>query len=401
MSSPRRIAHVFPYDFRHLGQTFSRWAPSQFERWPLAAVRLSRFAPSSSVHVIGPGRHRFSAPPIEVVEHRALLSGPRWRDVGDDWSIGLGRMLSRLGEDDICVIHFNDYAGARLAHRAARRSRVVIVFHGLGLGTFDEHLESADRLVVLRQNAAEALLAGGARPDQVVVLPPSVDRSRFSADGEAAEGGRDLRLGFVGRLEHSKGVFEIPPVLARLAADGIAARAELAGPFSAWQREQLEDAAARAGVRDRMELLGEIPANEIAERMRAWRLLLLPSFTEGHPLVALEACACRLPVAAVDGVLPAELERRPAVSAAPRERYAELVARLLSEARRPPPDDWVRTHEAAAAEWDAMLEAMPAWSMRRPPRVARVRRARRLRPPRRLARAVLRRHRRAGAAERP
>lgn len=393
MTTPRRILHVFPYDPRQLGQTFERWAEAQLERWPLAAVRLSAHASRTSVHVVGPRGRRVAAGRLEVVEHRSLASGPRHRDWGDDWSAGLGRVLARLGAADVCVIHLNDYAAARLAQRAACRSRVVIVFHGRGLGAYDEHLASADHLVVLREDAAVELRARGATASRITVLPPSVDRSQFSAGGDVATLGQPARLGFIGRLEASKGVQEIPPVMARLAGEGISARAELAGPFTARQRGELEQEAARAGVSERIEILGELPAAALAARMRGWRILLLPSYTEGHPLVALEACACRLPVAAVEGVLPAELERRPAVSVAPRERYQELVLGLIRDDRRPPHDDWVRDHQRAAAEWDDLLDRLPAWEPRERVAVSRVRRLRRLRIPRRVARAVLRRSR--------
>lgn len=391
MSAPRRVLHVFPYDPRHLGQSFDGWAASQPERWPLAAIGRSRLATRSTVHVIGPRRSRVSAPPLEIVEHASLSSGPSFRDWGDDWSLGLGRTLARLGADDACVIHLNDYAAARLTQRAAGGSRVVIVFHGRGLGSFDDHLASADRLVVLREDAAAELRARGARPERIAVLPPSVDPARFAAhDGELPTDG-PLRLGFIGRLERSKGVLEVPPLLARLAEEGLLVRAELAGPFSGEQRAELDEAAGRGGVSDRIDVLGELPSAALARRMREWSLLMLPSYTEGHPIVALEACASRVPVAAVEGVLPSELERRPAVSVAPRERYAELVLALLRDGRRPPPDDWVRDHEAAGAEWDALLEGLPAWRAAARPKVSRLRRARRLRPLRRAARAVLRR----------
>lgn len=393
MSDPHQIVHVFPYDPRQLGQTFERWTEAQLERWPLAAVRLSAHASRTSVHVVGPRGRRVAEGPLEVVEHRSLASGPRHRDWGDDWSAGLGRALAGLGAADVCVIHLNDYAAARLAQRAAWRSRVVIVFHGRGLGVYDEHLASADHLVVLREDAAAELRARGATASRITVLPPSVDRSQFSAGGDIATLGQSARLGFIGRLEASKGVQEIPPVMARLVGEGISARAELAGPFTARQRGELEQEAARAGVSERIEILGELPAAALAARMRDWRILLLPSYTEGHPLVALEACACRLPVAAVEGVLPAELERRPAVSVAPRERYQELVLGLIRDGRRPPHDDWVRDHQRAAAEWDDLLDRLPAWEPRERVAVSRVRRLRRLRIPRRVARAVLRRSR--------
>jgi len=388
MTDPPRILHVFPYDPRHLGQTFESWAPSQLERWPLAAVRRCRHAARSSIHVVGPRRRRVPAPPLEIVEHRSLASGPRHRDWGDDWSWSLERALARLGADDVCVIHLNDYAAARLAQRAAHRSRVVIVFHGRGLGRFDEHLAAADRLVVLRADAADQLRAWGADPDRIAVLPPSVDRERFFPAPDPPPDGGTVRLGFVGRLERSKGVLDIPAVLARLVARGVDARAELVGPADPGQRAELTEVAARAGVDGRIEVVGPLPGAQLARRMRDWRLFLLPSHTEGNPLVAAEACATRLPVAAVEGVLPAELEARPGVGVAPRERYAELVERLLDQGR-PPPGDWVHDHHAAAREWDALVDDLPPWRPRARPAVSRLRRARRLRPPRRLARALL------------
>lgn len=118
-------------------------------------------------------------------------------------------------------------------------------------------------------------------------------------------------------------------------------------------------------------MLGELAGNDIARRMREWRLLLLPSYTEGHPIVGVEACACRLPVAAVEGVLPAELEGRPAV-AVRRGSATRSSSRACSPpiaAHRQTPG--VRSHEDAVAEWDALLEALPAWSMRASPPVSR------------------------------
>ncbi|MBW3591114.1 MAG: hypothetical protein KY393_04605, partial [Actinobacteria bacterium] len=80
----------------------------------------------------------------------------------------------------------------------------------------------------------------------VVVLPPSVDRARFLPPPDASPDDGPVRLGFVGRLERSKGVLEVPPLLARLAGEGVDARAELIGPADLDQRAELDEAAAPA-----------------------------------------------------------------------------------------------------------------------------------------------------------
>ena len=372
-----RVAHVFPYDPRHLGQTFERWTSSQLERWPLAAVARSALAQTTTVHVIGPrARHAGM-----VVEHRSLSSGPRLRDWGDDRSLSLERTLRRLGPADVCVIHLNDYRAARLVQRAAAGTRVVLVFHGHGLRGW----EGADGLVVLHREAAQAI---GAPAERIRVLTPSVDCARFAAATEPPAG--PPVLGFVGRLERSKGVFELLHVLARLPE----ARVEVAGPQIGEPRALLA-AAREAGVADRLHLLGELDPDALAERMRGWHALLLPSYSEGLSLTALEACGARLPVAAVEGVLPAELVARPGVAVAPRARYADLVAEVLA-AGRPPPADWVLSHEQAGAAWDDLLGSLPPWRPRFRQAFPPLEGLRRLRPLRRL-RARLRRRSRPSA----
>ena len=384
-----RILHVFPYDPRHLGQTFTSWAAGQLARWPLAAVARSRLAPQSSVHVIGPRARRMNLRGLEVVEHRALASGPRYRDWGDDWSFALERTLRGLGAADVAVIHLNDYAAARFAHRAAAQARVVLVFHGRGVGSWDEHAAGADLLVVLREDAATELRDRGAGPARIAVVSPSVDRELFHP--AAAPPAGPPVLGFVGRLEASKGVLDVPHVLRVLADRGIPATVELVGAADAGQRAAVERAAEVAGVRDRLVLLGERAPEDVAARMRAWRALLFPSYTEGQPLTVLEACASEIPVAAVADVLPHELADRPGVATARRGDYADLVYRLVVGGAGSADAGWVLGHDAAAEQWDALIERLPEKPAQARVPVSRSSRVRRFRPARRAARAVLRR----------
>lgn len=360
-----RVAHVFPYDPRHLGQTFERWSAAQLERWPLAAVLRSELAPATTVHVIGPRGRRTA----NVVEHRSLSSGPRLRYWGEDRSRSLERAIRALGPDDVCVIHLNDYPAARRVQQAAARTRVVLVFHGRGLRGWEE----ADRLAVLHRDAA---VATGAPPDRVTVLTPSVEKGRF-VPAAAPPAGPPV-LGFVGRLERSKGVFDLPGVLAHLPE----ARIEAAGPLVG-EPEALLAAARDAGVADRLELLGELEPDALAARMRTWRAVLLPSWSEGFPLTALEACSARLPVVAVEGVPPVELTSRRCVLVGARDRYPELVADALA-LERPPAADWVLSHEQAGAAWDELLRALPPWRERPPQTFPRLEGLRRLRPLRTL-----------------
>jgi glycosyltransferase involved in cell wall biosynthesis len=375
--TPRHIAHVFPYDPRHLNQTLEGWAASQLQRWPLAAVAASRLAGRSSVHVIGQRNSTLAHHPLRIESHRAVLSGPTWRDWGDDWSRGLEGTLARLQPDDVAVIHLNSYEAARLAQRSAARTRTVIVFHGRGVGPYDTYLSNASELVVLRTDAAEELRAAGAPAERVHLLQPSVDKRLFSPPTKRRQG---HVLGFVGRLEPGKGAFELPGVLARVREQGAGARIELVGPAPPRAAAELTAASVQLGVAEHLAFLGEAPPPVVADLMRRWRLLLLPSYSEGFAIVVVEAAACGLATAAVTGVLPPELERQAVVSAAPRDEYADLVAGLLSAPPVEEPPKWPMDHAEAATAWDDLLSELPPFRAPRPvavPRLRRLRRARR------------------------
>lgn len=233
-------------------------------------------------------------------------------------------------------------------------------------------------------------MASGARPGQVAVLPPSVDRSRFDANAAHVEDGRPLRLGFVGRLEQAKGVFEIPPVLAGLAADGVSARAELAGPFTPANatnspRRPCGWASRTVWRSGRARWQRHRPADTRVAVTSPALVYRGPSHRRRRG-VCMPPAGCGGRGGTAGGARGAPGRRR-----APRERYAELVARLLTADRRPPADTWGaqprgrRSGMGCAARGAARMEhesVAAGFALRR---------ARRLRPPRKVARAVLRR----------
>jgi len=339
------------------------------------------------VHLIGRQKADLDLAGLPLQVHPSLTSGPALREWGDDWSRDLARYLSRLSHPDVCFVHLGGHASARLACRAAAGARTVVVFHGAFMGEWDRHLDNADRLVVIRREVACALIEKGARAERVVQLSPSIAPEFAPAAGGFPDG--PPILGFVGRAEASKGIFDIPEVVASLAESGIDARVEIVGPCSFDQQRMLDEASDRVGVRDRVSTLGQLSSKGVAAKMREWRLLLVPSYSEGFGLVVAEACASRLPVAAVAGVLSAELATRPGVATAVRNEYAGLVGRMLESNDRPPVAGWTRSHEEAAAEFDTLIDVLPSWEARSRPRRARLQRGLRLKPLQRTVRSLV------------
>lgn len=141
---------------------------------------------------------------------------------------------------------------------------------------------------------AEQLAEAGAPRDRIRVVPNGVDPAAFPV----AEGRGDGFL-YVGRLSHEKGIATLLDAIGKV--DGARLAVLGAGP--------MEDALrARAGrvAPGRVEFAGHLPREELLERLRGARAVVLPSeWYENAPLSALEAQACGVPViAARIGGLP-------------------------------------------------------------------------------------------------
>ncbi len=100
-------------------------------------------------------------------------------------------------------------------------------------------------------------------------------------------------------------------------------------------RQELQDCAARSGLKSAVVFHGAVPHHRLPAYYRSADLCLLPSLHEGLGLVTLEAAACATgTVGSAVGVLP---ELGPAASAVPAgdaAGLAEAVSELLGESQR-------------------------------------------------------------------
>jgi len=97
---------------------------------------------------------------------------------------------------------------------------------------------------------------------------------------------------FVGNLVHVKGVDRLLRAMVHVPDAGLV----IIGDGN--QRKPLQRLAETLGVADRVEFLGRLSQEEVADWMRKADCLCLPSRSEGMPNVVLEALACGTPVVA-------------------------------------------------------------------------------------------------------
>ena len=139
----------------------------------------------------------------------------------------------------------------------------------------------------------------GVAPRLSAIVPNAIDTERLSPESgahqEDASPSRPPTLLFAGRLLALKGIDTLLRAMTRV-DDTI--RLKLAGPGDQIPWRGLSKALGLS--EDRCQFLGRVPYPEMPDLYRAVDAVVLPSFTESCPLVALEAMACGTPIIAAD-----------------------------------------------------------------------------------------------------
>ncbi|VVC83688.1 glycosyltransferase family 4 protein [Sideroxydans sp. CL21] len=104
------------------------------------------------------------------------------------------------------------------------------------------------------------------------------------------------RLVCVGRLSKEKAQLLLVEAAYQLMQKGIEFELVLAGDGE--MRSEIEDLIAQYGLTKQIRITGWLSSNQVREEILAARSLVLPSFTEGLPVVIMEAFALRRPVLA-------------------------------------------------------------------------------------------------------
>jgi glycosyltransferase involved in cell wall biosynthesis len=194
---------------------------------------------------------------------------------------------------------------------------VVITVHGHDLKDLPRHpqwralvaqaLQEAQAVIAVSQELGQLARELGARG--LRVIPNGVDCELFRP-GARPPGEGSWRLLYVGRFDMAKGLgvlLEAMALLRQRRRDislrliGGNAATGTAAPF----REQVD----RLGLGECVEFAAEVPWQEVPRHMGESDVFVLPSFSEGLPLVLVEALACGLPLVATRCGGPEELVR--------------------------------------------------------------------------------------------
>ena len=159
-----------------------------------------------------------------------------------------------------------------------------------------------------------------------------VDCELFAPNGRSAQPGRVLT---VARLIRGKGLDVLLDALHLLERRGLAAELVIAGEGP--DRSRLERRVRELGLEDRVRLAGAVGQDRIRDLYAEAQVFCLPSFSEGVPVVLMEAMAMGVPVVAtrITGVPELVDEGRSGLLVPPGrpDALADSLARVLSADR--------------------------------------------------------------------
>lgn len=218
------------------------------------------------------------------------------------------RLAALLRDADVLHIHAVGIAGLEglLAAKLARTRSVVVTHHATltyfapmwsreSDVTFWLERRLASWSVMPYTAASEELIAQGVARERAAVIPFCVDERRFGGRVPSPAPGGPLRLVMAARMCEGKGQLELLDAVAQLRARHPGVRLLLVGDGPT--RRHVEEAVDRLGLREAVEVRGQVSLDDMPRIYGSSHLVVLPSHMPGEtfPLCLLEGMAMGLP----------------------------------------------------------------------------------------------------------
>ncbi len=171
-------------------------------------------------------------------------------------------------------------------------------------GVIKKALQKSDRVSVLNREMPEKCLKLGVSEERLAIIPNGVDLEEFTvldrkaARAELGIAGDAQAILFVGSLVPVKGVETLLRAFNLMSAGREAGSLKLFIIGSGHLEASLKKLSADLGMDGAVRFVGPVMHSDLVHWLNAADCLCLPSLSEGHPNVVMEALACGTPVVA-------------------------------------------------------------------------------------------------------
>ena len=201
---------------------------------------------------------------------------------------------------DMVLAYLARRTGARvIGHVHGSDFHFVLERKGLSARWVRAGLNQFDLLLVLGERWRQLIEAYGIR-GRCAIVPSTFRREVFERGANferPATGARPVSGLFVGQVGRRKGVFDLLAAMKRLKDMGLPFRLTLVGPAELeGEWEALLAARAQLGIEDVTEFTGPLQGEALYDHFKIGELFVMPSYTEGLPVVFYEAGAFEMPV---------------------------------------------------------------------------------------------------------
>ncbi|HEY3113512.1 MAG TPA: glycosyltransferase family 4 protein [Gemmatimonadaceae bacterium] len=236
-----------------------------------------------------------------IAIHRIPYFGPRRYPVAPSW-------IRFVDDFDVIHVHaidfFIDSAALASWTRVLRKPVVVTTHGGIFHTTAWRTLKNLYWRFILKRtiNKAAAVVAVSERdaslfgsivlPQKLVTIPNGIDPMFSAARAPRVRG----RLVSVGRVTAAKRIDRVIKLLGILAREGARVELVIAGPLEADAVEVLKGEARKLGVESRVQIVGELPLEELATLVAGAHLFVSAASHEGFGITTVEALSAGVPV---------------------------------------------------------------------------------------------------------
>ncbi len=302
---------------------------------------IERFElPSELVRCVNMGRKR-SAPARTLWPGEALRAFRRNADGLDVMLVRgpsplLPALVNACQACPVTLLIVNDYLTG-IEHLPQPTWRKLMIRLWAELNYRQQARAAGQALVLVNSPALQARLARTI-PNLVEVFTSSLSEADIAASPKGTLND-PLRLLYAGRIDATKGLFELVEAAAQLRAAGQQVTLEVAGWSAARDQTQarLVAAAREQGVGEAVRFVGYVESGStLLAWLREGDLFVIPSYAEGFPRAILDSMAAGVPVIATKvGGIPHRLEHgRTAYLIEPHsaEAIAQAVRQLAGDA---------------------------------------------------------------------